>query len=219
MASRKTRERRLGERGGEILDLHAAAQVRLVGSVLRDRLRVRQPQERPRRVRPMSAISRSISGSSVAKTRSSVANEISRSTCVNSGWRSARRSSSRKHLHDLKVAVHAGDHQDLLEDLRRLRQREELAGVDAARHEVVARPFRRRLGQHRRLDLEEPLLVEVLPDRHRRAVAQDQVALHARPAQVDVAVLEPRLFGDLDLVGDHERRRLRLVQQPDLAPR
>ena len=46
---------------------------------------------------------------------------------MNSGWRSARRSSSRKQRHDLKVAIHAGDHQDLLEDLRRLRQREELA--------------------------------------------------------------------------------------------
>ncbi len=48
-------------------------------------------------------------------------------------------------------------------------------------------------------------------------MTHDQVALHARPAQVDVAVLEPRLFGDLDLVGDHERRRLRFVQQTDLG--
>ena len=115
--------------------------------------------------RPMSAISRSISGSIVENTRSSVANEISRSTCVNSGWRSARRSSSRKHLHDLEVAIEPGDHQDLLEDLRRLRQRVELARVHAARHQIVARAFRRRLRQHRRLDLEEALLVEVLPDR------------------------------------------------------
>ena len=73
-----------------------------------------------------------------------------------------------------------GDHQDLLEDLRRLRQRVELARVDAARHQVVARPFGRRLGQHRRLDLEEALLVEILPDLHRRAVAQHHVVLHAR---------------------------------------
>ena len=58
-------------------------------------------------------------------------------------------------LDDLEVAVHAGDHQDLLEDLRRLRQRVELGRMDAARHQVVARPFRRRLRQHRRLDLEE----------------------------------------------------------------
>ena len=42
---------------------------------------------------------------------------------------------------DLEVAVEAGDHEDLLEDLRRLRQRVELAGVDAAGDEVVARAF------------------------------------------------------------------------------
>ena len=34
---------------------------------------------------------------------------------------------------DLEVAVEARDHQDLLEELRRLRQRVELAVVDAAR--------------------------------------------------------------------------------------
>ena len=42
---------------------------------------------------------------------------------------------------DLEVAVEAGDHQDLLEDLRRLRERVEVAGVDAAGDEVVARAF------------------------------------------------------------------------------
>ena len=45
-------------------------------------------------------------------------------------------------LDDLEVAVEPADHQDLLEDLRRLRQRVELARVHAARHEVVARALR-----------------------------------------------------------------------------
>ena len=36
--------------------------------------------------------------STTANTSSSVTKDISRSICVNSGWRSARRSSSRKHL-------------------------------------------------------------------------------------------------------------------------
>ena len=60
-------------------------------------------------------------------------------------------------LADLHVAVEARHHQDLLEELRRLRQREELAGVHAARHEIVARAFGRGLRQNRRLDLEEPV--------------------------------------------------------------
>ena len=51
---------------------------------------------------------------------------------------------------DLEVAVEARHHQQLLVLLRRLRQREELAGMDAARHEEVARAFRRRRRQDRR---------------------------------------------------------------------
>ena len=58
---------------------------------------------------------------------------------------------------ELHVAVHARDHQDLLEDLRRLRQRVELARVHAARHEEVARAFGRRLGEDRRFDFPEAL--------------------------------------------------------------
>jgi len=42
---------------------------------------------------------------------------------------------------DLKVAVEARHHDELLELLRRLRQRIELAGMDAARHQEVARAF------------------------------------------------------------------------------
>ncbi len=56
---------------------------------------------------------------------------------------------------DLEVAVEARDHDQLLELLRRLRQRVELAGMQARRHQEVARAFRRRRGQDRRLEFEE----------------------------------------------------------------
>ena len=49
-------------------DLHAATQVRLVRAVRRDRLGVRHPQERRRRVAADQAISRPISGSIIANT-------------------------------------------------------------------------------------------------------------------------------------------------------
>ena len=114
--------------------------------------------------------------------------------------------------HDLHVAIHPGNHQDLLEDLRRLRQREELAGVHAARHEVVARAFGRRPGEDRRLDLEEALGVEVAPRRERDLVAQDEVALELGPAQVEIAVAQPRLLGDRRVFVDRKWRRLRLVE-------
>ncbi len=43
---------------------------------------------------------------------------------------------------DLEVAVEAGDHEDLLEDLRRLREGVELAGMDAAGDQKIARALR-----------------------------------------------------------------------------
>ena len=120
-------------------------------------------------------------------------------------------------LDDLEVAVEAADHQDLLEDLRRLRQREELARMDATRHEVVARALGRALGQDRRLDLEEPALVEVAPDRHRQLVPQDQVLLHPLTTQIEVAIAQARVLGDERLVGDAERRPTRVVEHAQFA--
>ena len=58
---------------------------------------------------------------------------------------------------DLVVAVDAADHQQLLEQLRRLRQRVEAARHLARRHEELAGALRRRRHEHRRLDLDEAL--------------------------------------------------------------
>ena len=84
--------------------------------------------------------------------------------------------------------------------------------MHAARHQEVARAFRRGLREDRRLDLVEALLVEVLPDRHRDAVAQADVVLQRRTAQVEVAIAQPHFFGDVLVLGDRERRRFRLVE-------
>ena len=42
---------------------------------------------------------------------------------------------------NLEVAVEAGGHEQLFELLRSLRQRIKFAGMNAARHEIVARAF------------------------------------------------------------------------------
>ena len=48
-------------------------------------------------------------------------------------------------------------------------------------------------------------------------MAQHHVVLHARAAQVEIAVPQARVLGDRPVVGDRERRGLRLVEQPDFA--
>ena len=56
---------------------------------------------------------------------------------------------------DLVVPLEPADHQQLLEQLRRLGQRVERARLDPRRHEVVARALGRRARQVGRLDLQE----------------------------------------------------------------
>ena len=205
-------ERRLREQRTEVLDLQAEAQVGLVRSVLRDRFRVRHAPERPRNV-----------DADLAEAR--------RQRALDDLEHHRRRRKRHLEVHlrelelpigaqrlvaeaarDLHVAIEAGDHQDLLEDLRRLRQRVELARMHARRHQEVARAFGRGLGQDRRLDLVEAVLVEVLAQRHRDAMAQADVVLQLRPAQIEIAILQPRLFRDVLILGDRERRRLGLVE-------
>jgi nitrate reductase NapAB chaperone NapD len=116
---------------------------------------------------------------------------------------------------DLVVAVEARHHQDLLEQLRRLRQREELARMRAARHDVVARAFRRGARQHRRLDVDEAVAVEEGAHGLRDLVAQPQALRHLLAAQVEVAVAQAQFFGDFLVV--MEGRRLGGVEQRQLG--
>ena len=120
---------------------------------------------------------------------------------------------------DLEVAVVARDHQQLLVDLRRLRQRVELAGMHATRHEVVARALGRGLRENRRLDLEEAGVGEKATRALQQPMPQHQVALQLVAAEIEVAVLETQLLRGKRLVlaaRDGNGRRLR---RPDDAER
>ena len=117
-------------------------------------------------------------------------------------------------LDDLIVAIEAGHHQQLLHELRRLRQREEVTRLRAARYEIVARALGRRLRQDRRLDVDETVLVHELAQRARDRMAQPQIAQHRLAPQVEVAVTKPQLLADGLVV--MERRRLRFRQHGEL---
>ncbi len=91
-------------------------------------------------------------------------------------------------LGDLVVTVVASHHQHLLVELGRLGQREELAVVHAAGHQVVTRAFGRALAQHGGFDVDEAFLVQEVAHLDGRFVAQHHVALHVRAAQVHHAM-------------------------------
>jgi len=104
--------------------------------------------------------------------------------------------------HDLEIFVKAGDHQNLLEQLRRLRQGIELTGMHTAGHEIVARTLGRGARHEWRLDLEEALRVQIFTDGDGNPVAQLDVVLHLRPTEVEIAVLKAHF-----LVGDRRISR------------
>ncbi len=119
--------------------------------------------------------------------------------------------------HDLEVLVEARDHQDLLEHLRRLRQRVKLAGMHAAGHQIIARALGRGARHERRLDFVEALRVQVFADGDRHLVPQLDVVLHLRPAQIEVAILQAHFFVGQYGVGGREGQRLAIVQQAKLV--
>ena len=114
-------------------------------------------------------------------------------------------------LGDLVVAVEAGHHQQLLEELRRLRQRVEVAIVHARRHQVVPCTLGGGARQHRRFHIHEAQVIQIAAHRHRHPVAQHQVLLHGRAAQVQHPVGQAGVLGQV-LVVEQERRRDRRVQ-------
>ena len=119
-----------------------------------------------------------------------------------------------KAARDLIVTIEARHHQQLLEDLRRLWQSKEFAGMRAARHEVIPRTLRRRLGKHRRLEIDETIVIEKLAHGPRDTVPQPQTLLHDIASQIDVAIAQPGFFAHV--LVELERQRLGAVQQLEL---
>ena len=125
-----------------------------------------------------------------------------------------------KAARDLEIPVEPGDHEQLLIELRRLRQRVELARMDAARHEIVARALGRRLRQDRRFDLEEPVVAQVPPRDLHQPMAQDDVLLQLRAAQVEEPVAKAKLLGgEIFVARARDRNRRRRRRSDDLERR
>ncbi len=118
---------------------------------------------------------------------------------------------------DLEVAVEARHHQQLLVLLRRLRQRVELAGMDARRHQEVARALRRGRGQDRGLEFEEALLLHAPAHGIDDRAARHDVLMQPLAAQIEEAIFQPdvlRIF----LLAEHRQRQLgRRTQHLDIG--
>ena len=118
---------------------------------------------------------------------------------------------------DLEVALEPAHHQDLLEELWGLGQGVEAPAGQTARDEEVPGALRGRAREHRRLDLDEALAVEVVPHGAADLVAQQDVPQHRRPPHIEIAVAEAqRLDGLLALV-EGKRQGPGLVEHAQLV--
>ncbi|MCU5786542.1 hypothetical protein B27N_01545 [Alcanivorax marinus] len=115
-------------------------------------------------------------------------------------------------LGDLVVAVEAGHHQQLLEQLRRLGQREEAAGVGAAGHQIIAGAFRGGAGQDRRFHVHEALAFQMGAHRVGQPRAELEALQRLRTAQIQIAVLEAHFLAGGGVLVQLERRGLGLVE-------
>src|SRR5207237_5822470 len=99
-----------------------------------------------------------------------------------------------KTFRDLKIFLYACDHEQLFVLLRRLREGVKFSGRDPARHQKVARAFRRALGENGRFDLDVPLAVEIVARRLRHAMTHPQITPEAWPSNNEVPARASRVL-------------------------
>ena len=106
---------------------------------------------------------------------------------------------------DLEIAVKAGCHQYLLELLRCLGQRIELARMVSCRYEVISRPLRGRAGKDRCRDLHKAQRIHSLAKLCDNTASHDNILLHIGITQIQITVLQAgilvRVSGLVDLKG------------------
>jgi len=120
---------------------------------------------------------------------------------------------------DLVVTLHAADHQQLLEELRRLREGIERTGPQPTGDQDVASPLRSRPDQRRGLHLQESLTLQRSAHRGDAPGSSDQICRHAGPAKIQVSPLEPARLVDVGPILNLERQWIRRAQHRHLRSR
>ena len=102
---------------------------------------------------------------------------------------------------NLKIAIEARRHAELLIDLRTLRKRVKLSVVQTARHQIVACALGSRFGQNGSLDLDKPQPVQVISARENQPVPELEVFLKLRAAEIQNTMLQPEFLGRKFVLG------------------
>ena len=117
---------------------------------------------------------------------------------------------------DLIVAIHTGDHQHLLEELRGLGKRVECSGVYPGGDNIIPGALGSGFSENRCLDLEETILIQVLPGEMDEFGPELHGLNHLGPSEVEVSVPHPDILigkDSLFLVTELEGRCDRFVEK------
>ena len=106
---------------------------------------------------------------------------------------------------NLEIAVEARHHQQLLELLRSLRQRVELARMQAGRHQIVAGAFRAARGQDRSLELVEAVRGHITAHLRDHLAAEHDVPVQFVAAQIEETVFQAHRLGRAVVLRDQKR--------------
>ena len=115
-------------------------------------------------------------------------------------------------LHDLVVTVKAGHHQQLLEQLWRLRQCVERALVHTAWHQIVTCTFWGCTGQNRCFDIQKAFVFQVVAYKAGGLAAHNQLFLHLRTTEIHITVTQTHIFAYVGVAIQLERRCLGFVE-------
>ena len=119
----------------------------------------------------------------------------------------------------LEVTVEAGYHEELLQELRRLRQCVEGAVVHTGRYEEVSRALRGGLDEGRGLDLEEAVLTHEAADQIGDLRSRHDALRKLRTTKVEVTILETCVLVRRDPILDREWWRLGLSENTKCSGR
>ena len=84
--------------------------------------------------------------------------------------------------------------------------------VGAAWHQIVPSPFGGCLGEERRLDFIEPMIIHKITEMASDIAAHLHALLHQGPSKIDVAIAKSCLLTHLNIAFKGERRSFRLIE-------
>ena len=112
----------------------------------------------------------------------------------------------------LEVTVISGNHEQLLECLRRLRQCVELAGIHSGRNDEVTRALWCRLDEIWGFNLHESLGIQEITDLMSNLVTKHEGILQRISPEVKISVFRTNIIAAVTFIFDCKRRCDRLVQ-------